>query len=136
MKIHYLQYLVDIASTGSINFSAERFFITQQSMSRAIKSMEEELGVKLLERTYTGVSLTEAGKVVVEKGQLIVNLMQAITEELAEIEEAPREKLCGRLTVRSNFQAMSSIIPVSYTHLSIGQSLPQLPQFLWAITSG
>lgn len=111
MKIHNLEYLIDIAHTQSINYSAERFFISQQSMSRAIQSMEAELGCKLLNRTYTGVSLTEAGKVVVEKGQLIVNLMQAIREDLTEIEESGREKLAGELIIKGNFQAMSSIIP-------------------------
>ncbi len=111
MKIHYLEYLIDIAHTQSINFSAERFFISQQSMSRAIKSMESELGCKLLNRTYTGVSLTEAGKVVVEKGQLMVNLMQAIRDDLMEIEESKREELTGELVIKGNFQAMSSIIP-------------------------
>lgn len=111
MKIHNLEYLIDIAHTQSINYSAERFYISQQSMSRAIQSMETELGCKLLDRTYTGVSLTEAGKVVVEKGQLIVNLMQAIQDELVEIAESRREELTGELVIKGNFQAMSSIIP-------------------------
>ena len=46
MKIHYLEYLIDIAHTQSINFSAERFFIYKKSMSRPIKSMETEQGCK------------------------------------------------------------------------------------------
>ena len=47
MRTEQLKYLVDVAETGSMNKTAERLFVSPQAVSKAIKQLEEELGVDL-----------------------------------------------------------------------------------------
>lgn len=61
-----LWYLIQVGNYQSVSIAAEKLHISQPSLSIAIKKLEDELGLKLLERTYRGVCLTEDGKKVVE----------------------------------------------------------------------
>ena len=65
MRTEQLKYLVDVAENGSMNKTAERLFVSPQAVSKAIKQLEEELGVELLVRTRMGVSLTGIGDSIV-----------------------------------------------------------------------
>ncbi|KRL00153.1 LysR family transcriptional regulator [Liquorilactobacillus capillatus] len=62
MRLEQLEYLEMIVKTGSFNEAAKRLFMTQPSLSSAIKKLEEELSIKILLRTKTGVSLTADGR--------------------------------------------------------------------------
>lgn len=62
MRLEQLEYLADIAQTNSITITAQRFFVTQQTVSNNIKQLEEEVGTILLERNPHGVTLTQQGK--------------------------------------------------------------------------
>lgn len=62
MRIQQLQYLEEIVKTGSINEAAKRLFLTQPSVSNAIKELENELNLKLLLRSKIGVTLTDEGR--------------------------------------------------------------------------
>ena len=58
MTLQQLQYLVAIAETNSINQAAQSLFVSQSSISKAIKQLEEELGFTLMERNYRGIAFT------------------------------------------------------------------------------
>ena len=58
MRIEQLEHLIEISKTHSINHAAQNRHITQQSLSRSIKSLEDELLVPLLSRTRKGVAFT------------------------------------------------------------------------------
>ena len=51
MTIIQLEYLLAVANCGSFSLAAEHCFVTQPSLSMQIKSLEEELGVVLLDRS-------------------------------------------------------------------------------------
>ena len=61
MEIRVLRYFLETAREGNITRAAERLHVTQPTMSRQLKDMEEELGVKLFIRTNYALRLTEAG---------------------------------------------------------------------------
>jgi len=61
MTLQQLQYLVAIAETNSINQAAQSLFVSQSSISKAIKQLEEELGFTLMERNYRGIAFTPRG---------------------------------------------------------------------------
>ena len=56
-----------ISELGSMNLAAEKLGVAQSTLTRRIKSLEAELGFDLLERTSTGVLLTDPGKDFCEK---------------------------------------------------------------------
>ena len=59
MQIQQLTYFVAIAEQGSINKAAEKLFVTQPNLSKAISNLENELKVRIFNRTNKGVALTD-----------------------------------------------------------------------------
>lgn len=92
MRIETLGYLVDIAQTQSLNISARRLFISQPSLSKAIKSLENELNIQLIERSHQGVVLTEAGHKVVARAQNILKEVNLLNDELVVCRRLARDK--------------------------------------------
>ena len=79
MRIQQLVYLEKIAEKGSINEAAKDLFLTQPSLSNAMKDLEQEMNIQLLFRHKNGVSLTEEGReFLVYARQILdqVNLME------------------------------------------------------------
>ena len=62
MRIQQLEYLTVIAETGSINEAAKQLFLTQPSLSNAMKELEQEMGIAILLRSKLGVTLTNEGR--------------------------------------------------------------------------
>lgn len=62
MELRHLRYFVIVAAHGSFNRAAQILHLTQPALSRQVKDLEEELGVKLFDRGKNAVQLTEAGK--------------------------------------------------------------------------
>lgn len=63
MQIEKLASFSALCETGSVSQCAEKIHISQQGLSRQIKSMEEELGVRLFERSTRGMTLTKEGQI-------------------------------------------------------------------------
>lgn len=63
MNISHIHYAVEVAHYGSFNKAAANLFVSQPSLSRAIKELERELGFDLFLRTPNGVVPTHQGKV-------------------------------------------------------------------------
>ena len=61
MTLQQLNYIITISETGSINRAAEKLYVSQPSLTSAIKELEKELGIALFNRTGRGVTLTADG---------------------------------------------------------------------------
>lgn len=81
VDLRHLRYFVAVAERGSVLAAAQQQLNTSQpSLSRQIRDLEAEVGVKLLERQARGVSLTEAGKVFLEHARLALAQAEAAME--------------------------------------------------------
>ena len=61
MTLTQLRYVITIADTGSMNEHQKHFFISQPSLSQAVKELETEIGAELFKRSNRGVSVTQEG---------------------------------------------------------------------------
>lgn len=76
MNIRQLKYFVTLAETLSFTKTAEVFYISQTAVTQQIKSLENQLGVPLFQRTKRKVQLTSAGAVFLPEAQEILDKMQ------------------------------------------------------------
>ena len=61
MTLTQLRYVITIADTGSMNEASKALFISQPSLSQAVKELETEIGAELFKRSNRGVSVTQEG---------------------------------------------------------------------------
>lgn len=69
----------------SFTKAAQSMFITQPTISKTIKSLEDELGVALFDRIGKRIELTDAGKVIELQAQAIVKSFQSLSSELSDL---------------------------------------------------
>lgn len=62
MTLTQLRYAITVASTKSMNEAARKLFISQPSLSQAIKELEDEIGVEIFRRTNRGISVMPEGR--------------------------------------------------------------------------
>ena len=92
MRIKQLDYIVKIAELGSVNEAAKHLFITQPSLSNAVKELEIEMGIQIFQRTQKGMILTSDG----------VNFLSYARQILEQV-ELMEEKYKGTRTRRRLF---------------------------------
>lgn len=95
MELSQLRYAVKLAETANYSKAANQLYITQPALSQQISALENEIGVKLFERTTRKVSLTEVGKEFVERAQSVLREM----DELGRIVELRRREIRSTLSV-------------------------------------
>ncbi|WP_192803473.1 LysR family transcriptional regulator [Streptococcus agalactiae] len=61
MRIQQLQYVIKIVETGSMNEAAKQLYITQPSLSNAVRNLETEMGIQIFIRNPKGITLTKDG---------------------------------------------------------------------------
>ena len=62
MKLQQLRYVVKVAECGSITEASRRLFVSQPSITASIRDLENEMGVRIFERTNKGVIVSEEGE--------------------------------------------------------------------------
>lgn len=62
MTLAQLRYIITVADTGSMNEAAKELFISQPSLSQAVKELESEIGLELFRRSNRGVTVTQEGQ--------------------------------------------------------------------------
>ncbi|WBV65638.1 LysR family transcriptional regulator [Legionella pneumophila] len=68
MEFKLLQTFIEVVRQGSFSKAAENLFTTQSTVSKAIKQLEEELGITLIERFKKRNVPTTAGEIVYQRG--------------------------------------------------------------------
>ncbi|MCD2491745.1 LysR family transcriptional regulator [Lacrimispora sp. NSJ-141] len=81
MEIRVLRYFLETARTGNISRAAETLHISQPTLSKQIKDLEQELGKKLFRRGSSSVSLTDEGMLLRKRAEDILDMVDKTTDE-------------------------------------------------------
>src|SRR5204862_6029715 len=95
MELRHLRYLMAVAEELNFGRAAIRLRISQPPLSQQIRQLEEELGVRLFDRTKRQVKLTEAGKRIVVEAQQILSQVDHFVSLASRVSEGA----IGRLAV-------------------------------------
>lgn len=83
MDLNQLQGFVQVAQEGSFTRAAEKLYLTQPALSIQVKGLEAELGTPLFERRNRQIFLTEVGRMVLQRAQEILALVEQIHQDVA-----------------------------------------------------
>lgn len=87
MELRVLRYFLTVAREGNITKAANFLHVTQPTLSRQLKDLEEELGKKLFVRSSHSVILTEEGIILRKRAEEILNMVDKLEGEFSSMEE-------------------------------------------------
>jgi len=108
MTLTELRYIVALAQQRHFGRAAEATFVSQPTLSVAVKKLEEELGVTLFERGPHEVTLTSIGAQIVEQAQRALEQVAAIVE----IAKHGKDPLVGTLRLGLNYTISPYLLPL------------------------
>lgn len=139
MRLEQLYYLIAVFQSKSISLAAERAHISQPALSSSISKLEDELGIHLLKRTNEGVYPTEVGRVIIQKAQKIIEMV----EEIHAIGKENVLELNGNISIaieqHVNMRIMPKVLTVfkhDYPKVAIMQKVGESNNILRDIQSG
>jgi DNA-binding transcriptional LysR family regulator len=107
MEMAQLEYFSKVVQERSFSKAADRVFRTQPAVSIAIRRLEEEIGLPLLDRSQKTPVLTEAGQVVYDYAQRILALRDQVGQAISELQSLKR----GRVRVGANESTSLYLLP-------------------------
>jgi DNA-binding transcriptional LysR family regulator len=122
MDISVLQIFIEVIRQGSFAAVARERNIDPSSVSRAIANLEQELGVKLLQRTTRQISPTEAGTTYFNRIEPLVEELQQAVEIVSDISGSPKGTLRVTASVSFGIQCIVPLLPefeTKYPELTI-----------------
>ncbi|HFZ9755673.1 TPA: LysR family transcriptional regulator [Streptococcus agalactiae] len=122
MRIQQLQYVIKIVETGSMNEAAKQLYITQPSLSNAVRNLETEMGIQIFIRNPKGITLTK-------DGMEFLSYARQILEQTALLEERYK----GDNTSRELFSVSSqhyTFVVNAFVALFNGTDMTQYELFL------
>lgn len=88
MEIQQLKYFVEVVRQQSFTKAAAQLFVTQPMLTRSIKHLEEELNVRLIERTSKSFRLTDAGRILYERSLKFLMEYEDLFQSMADVRSA------------------------------------------------
>jgi LysR family transcriptional regulator, salicylic acid-responsive activator of bsdBCD len=107
MDIRQLKYFLAIAEEESITRAAERLHMAQPPLSQQLKLLEEELGVKLVDRSTRKFQLTDTGEALRHRAEQMLSLMETTVKELKDMGEG----LQGTLSIGTVPSSGAALLP-------------------------
>ena len=101
MTLQQLKYIIKIAECGSITEAANRLFISQPSLSAAVKEIEGEFQIEIFSRQPTGVALTPDGSEFLSYARQVIEQAELMRERYTG--EKPSKRLCSISTQHYSF---------------------------------
>lgn len=124
MTLTELKYIVAVAREKHFGHAAETCFVSQPTLSVAIKKLEEELGVAIFERGGTEISTTALGEQIVAQAERVLEQADAIRE----IAKQNKDPLAGPLRLGVIYTIAPYLLPALVKTMI--ERVPQMPLML------
>lgn len=109
IDIRALRYFVETVQLGSFTQAAAAVFVTQSTISKMVKQLEDEVGHPLLIRDGRQIQLTDMGRVVYERGLQALSVIQQLQLEVADVAQLSRGQLCVGMPPMGNLFFPSAV---------------------------
>jgi len=121
MTLTQLRYITALAREGHFGHAAEVCYVSQPTLSVAVRKLEEELGVSLFERQSARVVPTDVGRRIIDQAERVL----AESGRLAELAKAGQDPLHGELRIGAIFTVGPYVLP----HIipTLHQRAPEMP---------
>ena len=118
MNITELRYLTAIMKWGSVSAAAKQLYAAQPNVSKALKNLEEEYGIRIFERSSTGMIPTEQGRRFIEQAQRVL-------QEVDRLDADARQQQggCAELRVVLPHATYASYAAVDFLRQAQGEQL-------------
>ncbi len=113
MTLTELRYIVTLAQEQHFGRAADRCYVSQPTLSIAVKKLEDELGVALFERTKSRVQPTPLGEQIIAQANLVLEQTAAIKD----LADAGKDQLSSPLSVGAIFTVGPYLLPKFIPHL-------------------
>ena len=121
MTLTELRYIVTLAQEQHFGRAADRCYVSQPTLSIAVKKLEDELGVALFERTKSRVQPTPLGEQIIAQANLVLEQTAAIKD----LADAGKDQLSSPLSVGAIFTVGPYLLPKFIPHLQqLAQRMP------------
>jgi len=121
MEIRELRAFIAVATEGSQSAAARRLHLSQSALSQTIQSLERQLGVQLLARSSTGVTVTEAGAALLREGRDLIAHHDRVVAAVAGGEASPEA-----LRVGVPLELPGDLLPRAIGEMSVGHPLTRV----------
>lgn len=130
VELRHLRYFVAVGEALSFTKGAEKLHLAQPSLTRQIKDLEEELGVRLLDRARPRVSLTPEGKAFLKDAKRLLELSHEIVESVRRLSQQ------GSAPLNIGYVANLFYDLLPTTLEAFRRSFPAVPVNLWDMSCG
>lgn len=127
MDIRILRYFLAVAREENMTKAAEQLHVTQPTLSKALRSLEEELGKKLFTRHSFSIRLTEEGQLLRNRAEDLVSMADKITQEFVTLDD---------ITGGDIYFGLAESFQIRYLAREISDFRRQYPDLRYHITSG
>lgn len=127
MDIRILRYFLAVAREENMTKAAEQLHVTQPTLSKALRSLEEELGKKLFTRHSFSIRLTEEGHLLRNRAEDLVSMADKITQEFVTLDD---------ITGGDIYFGLAESFQIRYLVREIRDFRRQYPDLRYHITSG
>jgi DNA-binding transcriptional LysR family regulator len=128
MELFQLEAFLAVVREGSFSAAAKALFRTQPAISQTIKKLEDEIGRPLFDRSSRRGVLTDAGRVLADHAERLVNLRQRAMAALDDV----RQLRTGRLTMAANELTCLYLLPILHEYRRLYPEVHITVQRAWA----
>ncbi|HIG67351.1 MAG TPA: LysR family transcriptional regulator [Porticoccaceae bacterium] len=112
-QVKTMQLFLSVVQIGSLSGAGRQSGLSPASVSRQINALEDDLGVRLLNRTTRRLSLTEAGKAYLERAEHLLQDIDDMRDAVSQLSVRPRGILRIQSRIGLGTQHVVPLIPVS-----------------------